>query len=86
MTYAKHIVAEVQTEEFVRGVLVRKWTNKHSRPNHYLDASYMANVAANIKGIRLLRQPEEMKPAKSAPRQVEVEQQTESRPYLASER
>lgn len=86
MTYAKHIVAEVQTEEFVRGVLTRKWANKHSRPNHYLDASYMADVAANVKGIRLMRQVVETKKASSTKVNQQPQQQSDSRPFLASER
>ena len=34
--------------------MVRKWKVK-SDTNHYLDASYMSNVAANMCGINLLR-------------------------------
>lgn len=52
-SYAKHICAEVEVEEIVRGSLKRMWKVKGNN-NHYLDASYMANVAANMKGIRLL--------------------------------
>jgi hypothetical protein len=55
-SYAKHVTAEIEIEEVVKGRLVRRWTNK-SDTNHYLDASYMANVAANMKGVRLLREP-----------------------------
>ncbi len=50
MSYAKHITAEVEVEEVVKGVLVRRWKAK-SDTNHYLDASYMTHVAANMKGI-----------------------------------
>jgi hypothetical protein len=52
-SYAHHIVAEYETEEVVNGRLVRRWKNK-SKNNHYLDASYMADVAASIQGIKLL--------------------------------
>jgi hypothetical protein len=52
-TYARHIVAEVEIEEVIDGALVRKWKAKRDA-NHWLDASYMADVAANMKGIRLL--------------------------------
>lgn len=52
--YARHVVAEVEVEEMYRGVLRRIWK---ARPgyaqNHYLDASYYADVAASILGIRL---------------------------------
>ena len=46
-------MAEYETEEVVNGRLVRKWKNK-SKNNHYLDASYMADVAASIQGVKLL--------------------------------
>ena len=53
-SYAKHIVAEIEVEEPVKGVLVRRWHVK-SDTNHFLDASYMSDVAANMRGLRLLR-------------------------------
>lgn len=53
-SYAKHLTAEIEVEEPIKGVLKRKWKPK-SDTNHYLDASYMADVAANMKGIRLLK-------------------------------
>jgi len=52
--YSKHITAEAEVEEIVDGRLKRYWMTK-SDNNHYLDASYMANVAANICGVKLLR-------------------------------
>lgn len=54
--YAKHIVAEIEVEEPIKGVLVRRWRAK-SEANHFLDASYMSNVAANMRGISLLKRP-----------------------------
>jgi hypothetical protein len=53
-SYSKHITAEVEIEESVKGTLKRRWKSK-SDTNHYLDASYMADVAANMLGIKLLR-------------------------------
>lgn len=53
-TYSKHLCAEIEVEEPVKGVLVRRWRAK-SDTNHFFDASYMADVAANMKGIRLLQ-------------------------------
>lgn len=53
-SYARHITAEVEVEEVVKGVLKRGWKSKTDN-NHWLDASYMSNVAANICGIRLMR-------------------------------
>jgi len=52
-SYAKHVTAEIEVEEVVKGVLRRRWKAK-SDNNHWLDASYMSCVAANMKGIRLL--------------------------------
>ncbi len=54
-SYAHHLTAEIEVEEVVRGVLKRFWKIKAGRvQNHYLDASYLADVAANMSGIRLL--------------------------------
>lgn len=55
--YSKHIVAEVETEEIIRGTVVRRLKAKSGggETNHYLDASYMADVAGNMMGIRLLQ-------------------------------
>ena len=51
--YSKHLTAEVEVEEVVKGILQRSWKSK-SDNNHYLDASYLCDVAANMAGIRLL--------------------------------
>lgn len=51
-SYAKHLTAEVEVEEVVKGVLVRRWKAK-SDTNHYFDASYMTHVAANMRGISM---------------------------------
>lgn len=53
-SFAKHITSEIEAEEVVGGTLKRSWRAK-SDTNHWLDASYMANVAANICGVKLLR-------------------------------
>lgn len=50
--YARHITNELEVEEIVKGVLKRHWKAK-SENTHWLDASYYADVAANIKGIRI---------------------------------
>jgi hypothetical protein len=56
LAYSKHITAEVEVEEVVKGVLKRHFKNK-SDSNHYLDASYMSDVAASMKGVRLVKGP-----------------------------
>jgi len=53
--FAKHLTAEIQTEEVVRGKLVRSFRVKPGRvQNHYFDASYLADVAGAMQGVRLL--------------------------------
>lgn len=52
-SYAHHITCEVEVEEIIKGALVRHWKPKRAN-NHWLDASYMSDVAANIMGIRLI--------------------------------
>lgn len=54
MAYSHHIVAEVETEEVIKNVLKRSWKAK-SDSNHYLDASYMNDVAASMLGVRIIR-------------------------------
>jgi len=80
-SYSKHITAEIEVEEPVKNGLVRKWKSK-SDNNHWLDASYMANVAGHIKGIRLLQPKREPKPQQSNKQITEPNEQ----PFLASAR
>ena len=58
LAYSKHITAEIEVEESVKGVL-NATLRTRATSNHFLDASYMADVAASMKGIRLVkgRQP-----------------------------
>ena len=51
--YAHHICAEVEVEDVVKGGIIRRWKPNH-KENHWLDASYYADVAAAIKGVRVL--------------------------------
>ncbi len=54
-SFAKHITAEIEIEDPTKNKgMVRRWKVK-SNTNHYFDASYMADVAANMCGITLLR-------------------------------
>lgn len=52
-SFAKHITAEVEAQEVVKGRLVQRFVAK-SDTNHYLDASYMAAVGGSMCGIRLM--------------------------------
>lgn len=51
--YAHHIINEVEIEEPYKGGMRRRWKAK-SENTHWLDASYYANVAARIEGVRLI--------------------------------
>jgi len=51
-SYAHHICNEKEVEEIVKGALKRYW--KVKGPNHWLDASCMSDVAANMLGVSLL--------------------------------
>lgn len=89
MSYAKQIVAEIEVEEIVRsgvnrGALVRKWKNKSDK-NHWLDASYMCDVAAAMKGVRLMqaKPPSVLRPA--TPKPV-IEAERGDTPFLISAR
>ncbi len=51
--YGKQVTAEVEVEDFVKGKLVRR-LKPLRKDDHYLDASYLTDVAGSILGIRLL--------------------------------
>jgi len=54
-SFAKHLTSEAEVEEVVRGTLKRVWRTTAGRAqNHYLDASYLSDVAASMKGISLI--------------------------------
>lgn len=61
LALAKHLTAEVKTEEFVAGKgVVTKWERRR-RQNHWLDALYNACAAGHYCGVRLVRT--EVKPS-----------------------
>lgn len=65
--YAHHICAEVEIEEEHKGALRRRWKAKN-KENHWLDASYYCDVAAAIKGVRVLGNAPATKAAAYKPR------------------
>lgn len=75
-TYAKQVVAEIEVEEMVKGVLKRYW--KARGDNHFLDASYMSDVAANMKGIRLSLGAAENAEPRARPTARELAQRTKT--------
>jgi len=54
--FSYHIVAEGYVDDIVRGVRQRVWKTKSDK-NHWLDSSYLANVAGSMLGVRLLGDP-----------------------------
>ena len=61
LSLAKHLTAEIKTEEFVAGKgTVTKW-ERIRRQNHWFDALYNACVAGNGCGVKLVQ--EERPPA-----------------------
>lgn len=83
--YSRHITSEVEVEEIVKGALVRRWKAK-SDNNHWLDSSYMASVAANIKGIKLIRTSTPAATPKPSPKVPDVVHRDLGQSYLASAR
>lgn len=59
LSFAKHLTAEKQVEEFVAGKgVVRRWTQVHKN-NHWLDALYLACAGGHLCGVRLEEEPRE---------------------------
>jgi hypothetical protein len=65
MSLAKHLTAELKTEEFVAGKgVVVKW-ERVRRQNHWFDALYNSCAAAHGCGVRLVQEQvsEQQRPA-----------------------
>lgn len=63
-SFAKHLTAERQLEEFVPGKGWRVYWERVSRNNHWFDAGYLSCVAGHMAGVRLLdKLPESTPPA-----------------------
>ncbi len=60
-SYARHICNESEVEEPFQQGMRRRWKAK-SENTHWLDASYYASVAANIRGIKLATSAAAAKP------------------------
>ena len=72
LSFAKHLTAEKQIEEFVTGKgTVTKWERVHKN-NHWFDAIYNAAAAGHFCGVRLIAQ-------KPKVRKQRVGRKTESR-------
>jgi hypothetical protein len=64
LSFAKHLTAEVEKEEFVKGKGMRRFWDKVNRNNHWFDATYMSAAAASMCGIELLAKPAAIERAK----------------------
>jgi hypothetical protein len=81
LALAKHLTAEVKTEEFVAGRgLVIKW-ERIRRQNHWFDALYNACAAGHFCGVRLVQ---EVVAAAPAPQPV-VEREYEGPAWIDRE-
>lgn len=81
LAFAKHLTAEVKTEEFIAGKgLVTKWERKR-KANHWFDALSYASVAGHYCGVRLV---EEVRPEpKPKPK---TEPKPQRKPWIDTER
>jgi len=66
--YARHICNESEVEEPHKGTIRRAWKAK-SDNTHWLDASYYADVAANIRGVKTASSMAAQIPQKKDPTQ-----------------
>jgi len=86
LTIAKHLTAEVKTEEFVagKGVTV-KWERKR-RQNHGFDALYNACAAGHYCGLRLVHEAPAEVPKKPKPRPEALKSESDHRPWIDIDR
>jgi hypothetical protein len=76
LSLAKHLTAEVKTEEFVAGKgVVVKW-ERLRRQNHWFDALYNACAAAHSCGVKLVEEVLPPPTPKWEPRPEETAQNT----------
>ncbi|MCA9119245.1 MAG: phage terminase large subunit family protein [Planctomycetaceae bacterium] len=75
LALAKHLTAEVKTEEFVAGKgVVVKW-ERLRRQNHWFDALYNASAAGHYCGVRLVKE----QPVKRRPQRTLAEMAAQSK-------
>ena len=82
LTIAKHLTAEIKTEEFVagKGVTV-KWERKR-RQNHWFDALYNACAAGHYCGVRLVQETPVERPKKPAPKPAAQRPDFDRKPWV----
>ena len=87
LSFAKHLTAEKQVEEFIAGKgTVIKWERIHKN-NHWLDALYNAAAAGHFCGVRLL-QPKKplMRKKRRQSMSISGSSQFGDRPFVISQR
>jgi phage terminase large subunit GpA-like protein len=77
LSYAKHLTAETEVEEFVKGKGLKRLWKKTNRNNHWFDATYMACAAASMNGVELLTRPD------PPPRRQTPIQQSQRQPIVS---
>jgi phage terminase large subunit GpA-like protein len=72
LALAKHLTAEVKTEEFVAGKGVVVTWERLRRQNHWFDALYNASAAGHYCGVRLVAEPSRYVPPDQRPTIAEL--------------
>ena len=78
-SFAKHLTAEIEKEEFVPGKGVRRFWDTVSHNNHWLDATVMSAVGASMAGVALLAGAPVEEAAEQAPPAQPPQQHRERR-------
>ena len=86
LALAKHLTAEIKTEEFVTGKgVVVKW-ERARRQNHWFDALYNACAAAHSCGVKLVEENLPPPQPRWQPRPEEIARNTPYQWYRERER
>ncbi len=85
--FCQHLCAERPLEEYIagRGAVIR-WENTRRRPNHFLDAVYMAGAAGHLAGARLLDEQATPVEEEPEPRKRRGLTMPDGRAFLVTER
>ncbi len=87
ISFAKHLTAEHEIEEYVAGKgIIRRWI-RDSRNNHWFDGVYAAAASANFCGVRTIARPKTETPVTQAKQKTtQPVRMPDGRAYLITER
>lgn len=86
LTLAKHLTAEVKTEEFIAGQgTVTRW-ERLRKQNHWLDCLYNASAAGSYCGVRLVEEQVQPKPPRRTLVSMRQDADSDDRPRIDMER